>query len=155
MEDPSGEIAKQGPLVFDFEIPVAEAPTYSVGQEVEAEGVIITLERVVDSPVLPQAVVCFEPPDAKHRWMPPLQPYPTYRSVQALLSFVGHYTAALLGKKEVWSAPQNLGDGCWSLQMDAPVEGHSSVTVEYLEGMDLGFKPKIIRGPWTFEFEVP
>jgi hypothetical protein len=43
MEDPSGKMAKQGPFVFDFEVSVAEAPTYSVDQEVEAEGIVMTL----------------------------------------------------------------------------------------------------------------
>lgn len=63
----------------------------------------------------------------------------------------------------VGSAPQKLGDGCWSLMMAAPVEGHSMVTVTNLEGMPRGgsstgarrINPKTIRGPWTFEFEAP
>lgn len=58
-----------GPFVFSFEVPVLPAPTIEVDQEVEAKGVTLTLERVVNSPVLPQAVVCFEPPDDEHRWM--------------------------------------------------------------------------------------
>ena len=54
--------------------------------------------------------------------------------------------------------------------MEAPVEGRSSVTVAYLEGMPRNLEemprgdsstgamqitPKRIRGPWTFEFEAP
>jgi hypothetical protein len=103
-------VAKPGPFVFEFEVPVAEAPTIEVDQQVEAEGIVMTLERVVNSPVLPQAVVCFEPPDAKHLWMPSLYPYRTYDGVRGLVSYVvsfvdsvvKHYTAALLGKREVW-----------------------------------------------------
>jgi hypothetical protein len=133
-----------GPFVFVFEIPVRPAPTIEVDRTVEAEGVEITLERVVDSPVVPQAVVCFEPPDDEHRWMPWFEDD-------------GHYA-------KVGSNPQNLGDGCWSLTMDHAVEGRTSVTVAYLEGMPRGggmpsdaetFRPKRIRGPWTFEFEAP
>jgi hypothetical protein len=132
-----------GPFIFDFEVPVLPAPTIEVGQEVEAEGILVTLERVVNSPVLPQAVVCFEPPDDEHSWMPRLK---------------------------AGSAPRKLGDGCWSVGMEAPVEGRSSVTVAYLEGMPRNLEgmtrgdsptgtrtiyPKRIRGPWTFEFEAP
>jgi hypothetical protein len=132
-----------GPFVFNFEIPVRPAPTIEVNQQVEAEGVTLTLKRVVDSPVVPQAVVCFEPPDDEHRWMPWFEDD-------------GHYA-------KVGSNPQNLGDGCWSLTIDRAVEGRTSVTVAYLEGMPRGgvptgaktFRPEMIRGPWSFEFEVP
>jgi hypothetical protein len=131
-----------GPFAFDFEVPVLPAPTIEVDRTVEAEGVEITLERVVDSPVVPQAVVCFEPPDDEHRWMPWFEDD-------------GHYA-------KVGSNPQNLGNGCWSLTMDHAVEGRTSVTVAYLEGMPRGglptgaksFRPKVIRGPWTFEFDA-
>jgi hypothetical protein len=140
---PSGK-PKPGPFAFVFEVPVLPAPTIRVGQEVEAEGITLTLERVVDSPLLPQAVVCFEPPDDEHSWTPWLKHDPA-------------------SPEEVWSAPQRLEDGCWSLEMDAPVEGRSSVTVTHLEGFPRGpfdpgqtrINPKSIRGPWTFEFEAP
>jgi hypothetical protein len=133
-----------GPFVFVFEVPVLPAPTIELNQKVEAEGVTLTLERVVDSPLLPQAVVCFEPPDDEHSWMPWLKYDVSY-------------------EEGVGSAPQKLGDGCWSLMMAAPVEGGSTVTVTNLEGMPRGgppagattFNPKTIRGPWTFEFEAP
>jgi hypothetical protein len=132
-----------GPFVFDFEIPVRPAPTIEVDRTVEAEGVEITLERVVDSPVLPQAVVCFEPPDNEHRWQPWLEDDDYY--------------------EKVTSNPQKLGEGCWSLTMGRAVEGHTTVTVAYLEEMPQGgswsgaetFRPMSIRGPWIFEFEAP
>jgi len=134
---------KPGPFVFDFEVPVRPAPTIRVGQEVEAEGIPLTLERVVDSPVLPQAVVCFEAPDNGHRWTPWLEDDGSY--------------------PKVTSNPQKLGDGCWSLTMDRAVEGRTSVAVAYLDGMPTGppdpgqtsVTPKTIRGPWVFEFEAP
>ncbi len=133
-----------GPFVFVFEIPVQPAPTIELNQKVEAEGVTLTLKRVVDSPANPQAVVCFDPPDDEHSWMP-------------LLKYDERY------EEGVGSAPQQLEDGCWSLTMAVPVEGRSSVTVTNLEGMPRGgppagattFDPKTISGPWTFEFEVP
>ena len=133
-----------GPFVFVFEIPVLPAPTIELNQEVEAKGVTLTLKRVVDSPLLPQAVVCFEPPDDEHSWMPFLRYDESY-------------------EEGVGSSPQKVGDGCWSLMMVAPVEGRSTVTVTNLEGMPRGgtlagtttFNPKTIRGPWTFEFEAP
>jgi hypothetical protein len=132
---PSGK-PEPGPFVFVFEVPVRPASTIEVDQEVEAEGIVLTLERVVNSPVLPQAVICFEPPDDEHSWMP---------------------------WSKVGSAPRKLGEDCWSLGMGAPVEGRSSVTVAYLEGTlknpsnarEARAAPKMIRGPWTFEFEAP
>jgi hypothetical protein len=99
---------------------------------------------VVDSPILPQAVLCFEPPDDEHRWEPWLEDDGTY--------------------EKVTSNPQKLGERCWSLMMGRAVEGHTSVMVAYLEGMPRGggmpsdaetFRPKRIHGPWTFEFEAP
>ncbi len=132
-----------GPFVFDFEIPVRPAPTIELNQRVEAEGVAMTLRRVVASPVVPQAVVCFEPPDDGHDWMPWFEDDGSY--------------------PKVGSTPQKLEDGCWSLTMDHAVEGRTSVAVASLEGMPTGpldsgqprVKPKTIRGPWTFEFEAP
>lgn len=133
-----------GPFVFVFEIPVRPAPTIELNQKAEAERVTLTLERVVASPLAPQAVICFDPPDGEHDWMP----------------FLRYDEGPDDG---VGSAPQELGDGCWSLGMAPPVEGHSSVTVANLEGMPTGppdpeqtvINPKTIHGPWAFEFEAP
>lgn len=132
-----------GPFVFDFEIPVRPAPTIELNQRAEAEGVAMTLKRVVASPVVPQAVVCFEAPDNGHRWTPWFEDDGSY--------------------PKVGSAPQKLGDGCWSLTMDRAVEGRTSVAVAYLDGQPTGpldpgqtsVTPKTIRGPWVFEFEAP
>ena len=133
-----------GPFVFVFEIPVRPAPTIELNQKAEAEGVTLTLERVVASPLAPQAVVCFEPPDGEHDWMPLL------RYDEGFDDGVG-------------SAPQEFGDGCWLLGLAAPVEGRSSVTVTNLEGMPTGppdpeqtvINPETIHGPWVFEFDAP
>ena len=140
-----GEEPEAGPFFFDFEVPVLPAPTIEVDQAVEARGTTLTLERVVDSPLLPQAVVCFGPPDDEHSWMPFLPYDESY-------------------EKGVGSVPQELGNGCWSLQMVAS-ENLSPVTVTNLEGFpndppsDPGkagaVDPKTIHGPWRFDFEVP
>ena len=132
-----------GPFVFDFEIPVRPAPTIELNQRAEAEGVAMTLRRVVASPVVPQAVVCFEAPDDGHRRAPWFDDDGSY--------------------PKVGSAPQKLGDGCWTVTMDRAVEGRASVAVASLEGMPTGpldsgqtcVNPKTIRGPWTFGFEAP
>ena len=132
-----------GPFVFVFEIPVRPAPTIELNQKAEAEGVTLTLECVVASPLAPQAVVCFEPPDGEHDWMP----------------FLRYDEGPDDG---VGSAPQELGNGCWSLGMAAPVKGRSSVTATNLEGMPTGppdpeqtvINPKTIHGPWAFEFDA-
>ena len=141
-----GEKPAAGPFFFDFEAPVRPAPTIEVDQESRAEGVTLTLERVIDSPANPQAEICGVPDDG-HRWTPWLERQ---------------------GGGELASAPHKLADGCWSLPMGDPVRGgRSSVTVERLEsiptppdralapGKKFSVKPKIIRGPWTFEFETP
>ena len=136
----AGEKPDAGPFVFRFEVPVRRAPAIEVNQEVEAKGITVTLKRVIDSPLLPQAIVCFEPPDDEHDWMP-------------FLTYETSY------EEEVGSAPQELGDGCWSLQMVASGD-RSSVTVANLVGMPTGLSdsdkagtvtPKTVHGPWRFD----
>jgi hypothetical protein len=121
-----------------------EAELPPLNQRAEAEGVAMTLRRVVASPVVPQAVVCFEAPDDGHRRAPWFDDDGSY--------------------PKVGSAPQKLVDGCWTPTMDrAAVEGRASVAVASLEGMPTGppdsgqtrVNPKTIRGPWTFGFEAP
>ena len=46
-----------GPFVFDFELPVRPAPTIELNEKVEANGVKMNLDRVVNSPARPQAVI--------------------------------------------------------------------------------------------------
>jgi hypothetical protein len=131
-----------GPFVFDFEIPVRSLPVVEVGQKVTESGVTITLERVVNSPSRPQAVVCFDPPNDDYTWRPS--------------------TAPTGFQREEPLPVRGLGGGCWSLTLDEPVEGRSSVTVTELFGYPKSEKAmqgdedgKQIRGPWTFEFEAP
>ena len=135
-----GEKPAAGPFVFNFEIPVHPVPVVEVGQEVEAKGITLTLERVVNSPSRPQAIVCVDAPDGQHLWTPWLE-----RNGLPV---------------DAATAPRRLEDGCWSLTMGDPVEGRSSVTVAYIHGIprsasDPDEDGKEIRGPWTFEFEAP
>jgi hypothetical protein len=138
-----GEKPAAGPFVFHFEVPVRPAPTIELNREAEAKGITLTLERVINSPAQPQAVVCFRPPDDEHRWEP----------------WVGYDAGP---EAETPADPRPLGDGCWSVTIGAPVEGPSSVKVTELlgypkiEGAARGAQDgKGIRGPWTFEFEAP
>ena len=134
-----------GPFVFEFEVPVRPAPTIELDQKAEAEGITLTLEGVVDSPVLPQAVVCLDPPDDEYGWTPRLR--------EDGYSIPGNDAG---GEGILATAPQRLGGGCWSLMMGHTVETGSSVTVASLDGFPDGdsprVNPKTIGGPWTFEF---
>lgn len=126
-----------GPFVFDFDVPVQPAPIVEVNQKVEANGVTLTLKRVVNSPGRPQAVVCVEPPDDEHFWTPRVK-----------------YSGGLPEDEMV--SPLQLKDGCWSLTLENPVRSDSSVTVTKLDGMPrTSERMKTIRGPWTFEFVAP
>jgi hypothetical protein len=136
------EKPKAGPFIFEFEIPVRPYPTIEVGQKATTKGVTLTLERVLNSPGRPQAVVCFDPPNDDYLWRPS--------------------TAPTGFQREEPLPVHELGGGCWSLTLDEPVEGRSSVTVTEIWGpprteraMQEDEDGKEIRGPWTFEFEVP
>ena len=140
---PYDETPDAGPFAFDFEIPVRPVPVVEVGREETAEGVTLTLERVLNSPGKPQAVVCFEPPDDDYVWRPSTAP-------------TGFQTEEPL-------PVDALGGNCWSLTIEDPVEGRSSVTVTELFGYPRNAKVmqdgdedgKQIQGPWTFEFTAP
>lgn len=136
---PPPEPVGERPFVFDFEIPVKQAPVVLVNQRAEANGVALTLKRVVDSPGRPQAVICFEPPDGDRNWI-----IPDFEGV---------------------SVPGARERNCREILLRSPLEGRATVTVERLEGFprpgtfsnDREFNERIrtICGPWTFEFEVP
>lgn len=131
-----------GPLTFDFEIPVKPVPVIEVNQKVEANGVALTLERVVNSPGRPQAIICIEPPNNDYDWMP----------------WVKHTGFA----SDEPITPRRVEGNCWSAALGDPVDGPSSVTVTEIWGPPLSEKAakededgKEIQGPWTFEFEAP
>ena len=127
------------PFVFDFEVPVRAAPTVQVDQKVEAGGVTLTLDRVIDSPARPEAVFCFEPPDDEREW----------------------YIRDLTGGSSI--VPNE--DNCRAYVLRSGLERRSTLTVTRIEGIprpgtfrndkEGNQKVRTIRGPWTFEFEVP
>lgn len=135
-----GEKTNAEPFVFDFAIPVRPVPEVEVDQRATTKGITLTLERVVNSPSRPQAVVCIDPPDDEHTWTPWLE-----REGMPVDSA---------------TAPRPLGGGCWARTLGEPVEGPSSVTVSYIDGLprdpaNPDEDGKKIRGPWTFEFQAP
>jgi hypothetical protein len=139
------------PLVFDFQIPVRGAPVVEVGQKETTSGVTLTLDRVIDSPGKPEAVVCYEAPDDEHTW--------------AISGGEGTYAVGDWGT-EMQDVPPAK---CQKLQLKGPLEGRTLVEVTSLEGMpdcravnpedyeacDKKIGDRTIRGPWRFEFEVP
>jgi hypothetical protein len=141
-----------GPFVFDFEIPVRAVPVVEVGQKVTAEGVTLTLDRVINSPGRPQAVVCYEVPEDERAWF-----------------LHGGKGTDFGGWGSSGSMKGVTSSGCQELLLKGPLEGRSSLEVVTIEGMpdcpDEDAKAaeacygkigeKMIRGPWRFEFDVP
>lgn len=139
IEAPPGGWSNVGPVAFDFEVPVRPVPVVEVGQKETVEGVTMTLKRVFNSPGRPQAVVCFESPDDDHSW----SPITAQRDV-------------LQTDPPLPADP--LGNGCWSLTLEAPMEGDSTIEVTDLYGVPLRAEDNLerrIRGPWTFEVSAP
>lgn len=132
-----------GPLTFDFEIPVRSVPVVEVGQKETVKGITLTLERVLNSSGKPQAIVCFEPPNDDYEWRPSTAP--TGFQVDEPLPV------------------DPLEGDCWSLTIEDPVEGRSSVKVTEIFGYPRSEQAlqakdedgKQIEGPWTFEFRAP
>ncbi len=146
---PSEPVGK--PFVFDFQIPVRDASVVEVDQKETASGVTLTLDRVINSPGKPEAIVCYEAPDNEHTW--------------AISGGEGTYAVGDWGT-EMQSVPPAK---CQTLQLEGPLQGRALVEVATLEGMpdcraakaetlkacDKKIGDKTIRGPWRFEFEVP
>ena len=142
-----------GPFVFDFEVSVRAVQVVDVSLKDTAEGVTLTLDRVINSPGKPQAVVCYEAPDDEHSWL-------------------------LWGGKGTleggWGSSGSMkgisSSGCQKLQLRVPLEGQSALEVAAINGTricpsddtkaaeecfaEIDEGPSI-RGPWRFEFEVP
>lgn len=129
-----------GPFAFGFEVPVRPVPVVEVNKEVEAKGATLTLERVINSPGRPQAVVCVEQPPPGDGW--------------------GYFPVLAREDTDDGGSMEDLGGGCASMTLEDTVEGRSSVTVShlnYLEG-EVGedpIYPSELAGPWTFEFDAP
>ena len=138
-----------GPFVFDFEIPVRPAPVIETNQTVEAEGVPVTLERVVNSPARPKAKICYRSPDTAYDW--------------------NIYGEGFGFDMSGWGDGPEIGENraCTTMLLAESLKGRSTVTVDRLEGAP-GCPPgddngcsipqsrvKKIEGPWIFEFTAP
>ncbi|MDQ3498363.1 MAG: hypothetical protein M3514_12855, partial [Actinomycetota bacterium] len=145
------------PFVFNFDVPVHAVHVVDVNQKATAKGVTLRLDRVIDSPGRPRAVICYEPPDDKHVWF-------SYGGAGTLLG--GWSTSGWASTGSMRGIPPGK---CQKLMLNAPVEGRTSFEVRMLEGMPdcpynnakdfeacyekIGYRT--IRGPWKFEFKVP
>src|SRR5215207_608284 len=146
------------PFVFKFDVPVHAVPVVDVNQKATAKGVTLRLDRVINSPGKPRAVICYEPPDDEHFWF-------MYGGGAGVFQD-GWSTSGWAGTGSMSGVPPGK---CQKLMLEAPAEGHTSVEVKRLEGEPdcpynnakdfeecyekIGYKT--IRGPWRFEFEVP
>jgi hypothetical protein len=145
------------PFVFDFDVPVHAVHVLDVNRKAKAKGVTLRLERVINSPGRPRAVVCYQPPDDKHIWY-------SYGGAGTFLD--GWSTSGWAGTGSMRGIPPAK---CQKLMLKAPAEGRTSFEVRMLEGMpDCPYKDpedfeacyeqigyRTIRGPWKFEFKVP
>ena len=156
-KQPPPEPFPGGPFVFNFDVPVHAVSVVDVNQKTTAKGVTLRVERVINSPGRPRAVICYEPPDDKHSWL----------SYGGAGTFQGGWsTSGWAGTGSMRSIPPGK---CQKLMLEAPAEGRTSFEVKMLEGMPdcpynnakdfeacyekIGYRT--IRGPWKFEFEVP
>lgn len=141
-----------GPFIFDIEVPVKAVQVVDVGQKVTAEGVTLTLDRVINSPGRPQAVICYEAPDDGHSW---------FLHGGKGTDFGGWGSSG--GMRGVKSS------GCQKLLLNGPLKSRSSLEVVTIEGMPdcpqgdakvaeacfARIGERMINGRWRFEFEVP
>ena len=145
------------PFVFKFDVPVHAVPVVDINQKATAKGVTLRLDRVINSPGRPRAVICYQPPDDKHYWF----------------SYGGEGTFQGGWSTSGWSATGSMSGippgKCHKLMLKAPAEGRTAVEVRMLEGEPdcpynnakdfeacyekIGYRT--IRGPWKFEFKVP
>jgi hypothetical protein len=146
------------PFVFEFEVPVHAVHVVDVNQKAPAKGVTLRLDRVINSPGRPRAVICYQPPDDKHYWF-------MYGGGAGVFQD-GWSTSGWAGTGSMSSVPPGK---CQKLMLEAPVEGRTSVEVKRLEGEPdcpynnakdfeacyekIGYRT--IRGPWKFVFKVP
>jgi len=144
------------PFVFNFDVPVHAVHVVDVNQKATAKGVTLRLDRVINSPGRPRAVICYQPPDDKHSWL----------SYGGAGTFQGGWSTS------GWSASGSMRGippgKCQKLMLKAAAEGRTSFEVRMLEGWPdcEAFKEeaawqecmekryRTIRGPWRFDFKV-
>ncbi len=141
-----------GPFVFDFEVPVRAVRVVDVGLKATAEGVTLTLDRVIDPPGKPQAVVCYEAPDDERSWF--------------LHGGKGTYLGGWGSGGSMQGVPPA---SCQKLELKGPMKGTSSLEVASIEGMPdcptedaeaveacyARIGERYVHGPWKFEFDAP
>lgn len=131
------------PFFVEVEAHVRPASRIRVDQTIEANGVPITLTRVVNSPAKTSAYLCFEPPERRYDW--PL--------VKARLFEEGRMADA-----PVYHIDYAGGvAGCAEYAFDESLYGRAgthSLTVSELHSSnsDAGGS---VKGPWRFSFEIP
>ena len=153
-EDPNDptEATTGPPFAFDFEIPVLPVPVVEMNQEVEANGVTLTLDRIENSPGKPEAVICFEPPNDRRVWEE--------------FAIEGQYH-----KSNELTIRPTAKNGCNAVSLPEPDRTRRySLTVTDLysyprdpsqaqeEAERIAATQKsdgTVHGPWTFDFEVP
>jgi hypothetical protein len=142
------------PFVFEFDIPVRPVPVIEVGQKETVSGVTLTLDRVINSLGVDQAVFCYEAPDDEHSWF--------------LKGGKGTTRLAPAGWSSSGSMKSVPPAECQELLLQGPLEGRSSVEVKRLDGepdcrsvkaeaakaCNEKIGHKTIRGPWRFEFDA-
>jgi hypothetical protein len=144
-------------FVFKFDVPVHAVHVVDVNQKATAKGATLRLDRVINSPGRPRAVICYQPPDDKHYWF-------MYGGGAGVFQD-GWSTSGWAGTGSMSSVPPGK---CQKLMLEAPVEGRTSVEVKRLEGEPdcpynnakdfeacyekIGYRT--IRGPWKFEFDA-
>ncbi len=123
-----------------------EAPVIEVNQTVEANGVPITLTRVVNSPVRTNAYLCFDPPEDKYDW--PQVKTRLFEGAHPASSSVYYSRHASAGLVEEGCATNSYRETLY----DKP--GTHTLTITELRPSDPE-EGGTVRGPWRFSFEVP
>lgn len=149
---PTGPIPENGsyeterfgrPFFVEVEASVRAASQIRVDQTVEANGVPITLTRVVNSPARTSAYLCFEPPERKYDW--PLVNTRLFEEGRMADAPVYHIDYAG-GVK-----------GCAEYAFDESLYGRAgthSLSISDLQPSSPDTRGSI-KGPWRFSFEIP
>lgn len=155
--EPVGE-----PFVFELTIPVRPAPVVEVKQKVVVNDIALTLDRVVNSPGRPQAIVCFDPPDTRNDWT-----LGEDVRMGGLLWFTYpfdgglEYGSAAAYPASYFSDTPDYKKRCHVVELRPDRSGDYSFQVGAIQGwprrdqVDRPEDVKTIHGPWKFDFEVP
>ena len=146
-----------GPFTFDFTMPFVAGQVIWVDQTAEADGVLVTLEKVVITPSETRAFIRIDSPEAEKDWRPIIAlELPNGTSKGFALS------SHLDGRTRAYSFLGDFSDqhGEWILKVtelvsfDVPPieEIQERKIVELTESQ---MKRTRLTGPWVFPLEVP